>query len=89
MSRIMENDRQAEASQEEPRQWTSREVLDLLAADGILGDRLNEQSRRSWSDCDLQDTLGFVFGQLLELFEENAPSWATTTRNAAWLSSIS
>ena len=71
MSRIMENDRRAEASQEEPKQWTSREVLDLLAADGVLGDCLNEQSRRSWEDCSLQETLGFVFGQLLEVFEEN------------------
>ena len=58
--------RSKETVQEQPEKQTSLELLDALKADDELRDFLDEQTREFIADCEFGDTLGYVYGLLLE-----------------------
>ena len=62
----MEETVSLESSRTRQEERTSRELLALLAADEALRDCLDEETCEFWADCEFQDTLGFVYGQLLD-----------------------
>ena len=63
----MEN-RGAETSQQASEEYTSQELIDLLAADSELVEcaKLDEETLGFLKDCEFADTLGFIYGWLLE-----------------------
>ena len=62
----METCRSDETPQAQAEEKTSRELLNALKADNELRDLLDEESREFLKDCDFEETLGYIYGLLLE-----------------------